>query len=97
MCPFADFNRPKLDICINLQKNQCIGEQIFFGGMELLNNTHHILLIDFAGLAKDFEIIYPKCDHLLNLTDQNWTFAPIYMKKHCIGEQIIISGSGAPK
>ena len=31
MCSFAEFNRSKLDICTNLQKKNCIGEQIFIG------------------------------------------------------------------
>ena len=50
MSPFADFNRPKLDICTNLQKKHCSGEQIFLLGMELLNNAHHIRLMDFGDL-----------------------------------------------
>ena len=33
MCPFADFNRPKLDLCTNLQQKHCIGEQIFLVGI----------------------------------------------------------------
>ena len=52
MCPFADFNRPKLDICTNLQKKHCIGEQIFLAGMELLSNAHHIRLMDFGELPQ---------------------------------------------
>ena len=52
MCPFPYFNRSKLDICTNLQKKHCIGEQIFLLVMELLNNAHHILLIDFGDLPK---------------------------------------------
>ena len=52
MCPLADFNRPKLDICTNLQKKHCSGEQTFLVGMELLNNTHHIRQIDFWDLPK---------------------------------------------
>ena len=52
MCSFADFNRPKLAICINLQKKHCIGEQIFLAGMELLSNAHHILEIDFRELPQ---------------------------------------------
>ena len=50
MCPFADFNRQKIDICTNLQKKHCSGEQIFLVGMELINNTHHIGLMDFGDL-----------------------------------------------
>ena len=50
MCPFPDFNRPKLDICINLQKKHCIGEQIFLLVMELLNNAHHIRQMEFRDL-----------------------------------------------
>ena len=34
----------------------------------------------FGGFAAKWEIIYPKCAHLLILNDQNWTFAPIYSK-----------------
>ena len=52
MCPFADFNRTKLDICTNVQKKPCSGEQISFVGMELLNNTHHIHQIDFGDLPQ---------------------------------------------
>ena len=48
MCSCAEFNGPKLDICTNLQKKHCIGEQIFLVGMELLNNAHRIREIDFG-------------------------------------------------
>ena len=34
----------------------------------------------FRGFARDLEIIYPTVAHLLILTDQNWTYAPIYRK-----------------
>ena len=50
MCSFAEFNRSKLDICTNLQKKHCIGEQIFFGVLELLDNAHHIRHVDFRDL-----------------------------------------------
>ena len=50
MCPFADFNRPKLDVCTNLQKKHCIGEQIFLVVMELLHNAHHIRVMDLGDL-----------------------------------------------
>ena len=52
MRSFAEFNRPKLDICTNLQKKHCIGEQIFLVGMELLNNVHHIPQMDFSHLPQ---------------------------------------------
>ena len=52
ICSFAEFNRPKLDICSNLQKKHCIGEQIFLAGMELLSNAHHILQMDFGELPQ---------------------------------------------
>ena len=52
MCSFAEFNRPKLDICTNLQKKQCIGEQIFLAGMELLRNAHHIRKMDLGELPQ---------------------------------------------
>ena len=71
MCSFAEYNLSKVDICTNLQKKHCSGEQIFFVGMELLNNTHHIRENGFWGFASDQEIFYPKCAHLLILTDQN--------------------------
>ena len=32
MCPFADFNRPKLDLCINLQKKALHWRANHFGG-----------------------------------------------------------------
>ena len=47
MCSFAEFNRPKLDICTNLQKKYCIGEQMFLLVMELPNYAHHIREMDF--------------------------------------------------
>ena len=50
MCSFPDFNRPKLDICIKLQKKHRIGMQIIFVVMELLNNAHHIRELDFREL-----------------------------------------------
>ena len=53
MCSFAEFNRSKLDICTNLQKKHCSGEQIFLVGMELLNNTHRIRHDGFWGFASD--------------------------------------------
>ena len=34
----------------------------------------------YSSFAPDLEIICQKCAHLLNLTDQNWKFAPIYRK-----------------
>ena len=52
MCSFAEFNRPKLDICTNLQNKQCIGEQLFLAGMELLRNAHHIRQMDFGELPQ---------------------------------------------
>ena len=52
MCSFAEFDRPKLDICTNLQKKHRIGEQIFLAGMELLRNAHHILQMDFGELPQ---------------------------------------------
>ena len=52
MCSFADFNRPKLDICTNLQKKHCIGEQIFLVGMELPNNAHQIPQMEFSHLPQ---------------------------------------------
>ena len=48
MCSFAEYNRPKLDICTNLQKKHCIRGQIFLVGMELLNNAHHIREMNFG-------------------------------------------------
>ena len=52
MCPFADFNRPKLDICTNLQQKHCIVEQIFVMVMELLSNAHHIHKMDLGDLPQ---------------------------------------------
>ena len=78
MCSFVEFNRSKWDICTNLQKKHCTGEQILLMVLELQNRVHHIRQMDFMESASDLEIIYPKCTHLLNLTGQNWTFAPIY-------------------
>ena len=50
MCPFADFNRPKLDICTNLHKKHCSGEQLILVGMELLCNARQIREMDFRYL-----------------------------------------------
>ena len=52
MCSFAEFNRPKLDICTNLQKKHCIGEQIFLGVLELINNAHHTRKMEFGDLPQ---------------------------------------------
>ena len=50
--PFADFNRPKLDIFTNLQQKHCIAEQIFLVVMKLLNNAHHISEMEFGDLPQ---------------------------------------------
>ena len=52
MCPFADFNRPKFNICTNLQKKHSIGNQQFLLIMELLINVHHIRKMDFVDLPQ---------------------------------------------
>ena len=52
MCSFAEYNLSKVDICPNLQKKHCSGEQIFLVGMELLNNTHHMRQMDFGDLPQ---------------------------------------------
>ena len=52
MCSFAEYNLSKVDICTNLQKKHCGGEQIFLVGMELLNNTHRIRQMDFGDLPQ---------------------------------------------
>ena len=52
ICSFAEFNRSKLDICTNLQEKHCIGEQIFLVVRELLNNAHHIRVMDFSDLPQ---------------------------------------------
>ena len=49
---FDDFNRPKLDVCTNLQNKDCIGEQIALVAMELLNNAHHIREMDLEDLPQ---------------------------------------------
>ena len=52
ICPFAEFNRSKLDICTNLQKEHCIGEVTFLVVLELLGNAHHIRKVDFRDLPQ---------------------------------------------
>ena len=52
MCSFAEFNRPKLDKCTNLQKKHCSAEKTFLMGMELLYNTHHIRQMYFGDLPQ---------------------------------------------
>ena len=51
-CSFCEFNRSKLDICTNLQKKHCIGEQIHLGVLELLNSAHHTRGKDFRDLPQ---------------------------------------------
>ena len=55
MCSFVEFNRPKLEICTNLQKKHCVGEQIFSAGVELLSNAHHIRRMDFGELPQNWK------------------------------------------
>ena len=45
--PFADFSQPKLDVCTNLQKKHCIGEQTFLVVVELGHDTHHMREMEF--------------------------------------------------
>ena len=52
MCQFAEFNRPKLDLCTDLKQKHCVGEQTFLVIMELLNNAHHIREMDFGDLPQ---------------------------------------------
>ena len=52
MSSFAEFNRSKLDICTNLQKKHCIGEQILLMVLEILNIAHHIRQMDFRDLPQ---------------------------------------------
>ena len=52
MCSFAEFNRPKLAICTNLQKKHCVGEQIFLVVTEPLNNAQHIREMDFVDFSQ---------------------------------------------
>ena len=52
MCSFAEFNRSKWDICTNLQKKHCTGEQILLMVLELLNSVHHIRKMDFSDLPQ---------------------------------------------
>ena len=52
MCLFADFNRPKLAVCTNLQKKHCIVEQIYLVVVELLHNARHIREMDFGDLPQ---------------------------------------------
>ena len=52
MCSFAEFNRPKLDNCNNLQKKHCSGEQIFLMEIELRYYTHHIRQMYLGDLSQ---------------------------------------------
>ena len=52
MCPFADFNRPKLDLCSNLQKKHCSVKQKILVLMELLNIAHQIRKMDVGDLPQ---------------------------------------------
>ena len=47
-----NYNLSKVNICTNLQKKHCIGEQTFWLGMELINNTHHTRPRDFGDLPQ---------------------------------------------
>ena len=91
MGSFAEFNRTKLNLCTNLQKMHCIGEQICLVGMEHQNNAHHIRKIDFwiclrfgnnlPKMCSFAEFSRPKLDIYTNL-----------QKKHNSGEQIFLVG-----
>ena len=52
MCSFAELYRPKLDICTNLLKKHCSGEQNISVVMELLNNAHRIRQMDFGDFSQ---------------------------------------------
>ena len=52
MCPYANFNMPKLDVSTNLQKKHCIGEQTFLVVVELRHNAHHIREMDLGDLPE---------------------------------------------
>ena len=52
MCSFAEFNRSKLEICTNLQKKHCIGEQILMVVLEPLNSAYHIREMDLRDLPQ---------------------------------------------
>ena len=52
MCSFVEFNRSKWDICTNLQKKHCTGEQILLMVLELQNSVHHIRKMDFMDLPQ---------------------------------------------
>ena len=47
MYSFAEFNRPKLDNCTNLQKKHRIRKQNFLLVVDILNKAHHIREMDF--------------------------------------------------
>ena len=51
-CPFADFNRPKLDRSTNLQKKAQHWRANIFNGMELLNNALHIREMEFEEFSQ---------------------------------------------
>ena len=55
MCPFADFNRPKMDRCTNFHEKDCIGEQSVLAVKELMNNAHHIRQMDFGDLPQNWK------------------------------------------
>ena len=96
MCSFAEFNRPKLNLCTNLQKKHCIGEQICLVGMEHQNNAHHIRKMDFWDLPQIWKIFYLKWAHLLILTEQHCIFTLIY-RKAPHWKANLFGGNGASK
>ena len=52
MYSFAEFNRPKLDNCTNLQKKHRIRKQNFLLVVEILNKAHQIREMDFRHLPQ---------------------------------------------
>ena len=48
--PFADFHRPKLDLCTNFQKKHRGGGQNILVEIELLGNANDISEMDFGVL-----------------------------------------------
>ena len=91
---FADFNRPKLDLCTNLQKKHCIGEQICLEGMELLSNAHHIRQMDFGDFSLRFGNILSKMGSFADFNRPKLDICTNLLIKYCIGEAIFLAGMG---
>ena len=96
MCSFAEFNRLKLDICTNLQKKHCIGEQILILLLDLLNSTYHIREMDFRDLPQIWNNLSKMCS-FAEFNRPKLDICTNLQKKVLHWRANLFAGNGAPK